>query len=377
VLIFVRIALLGLTSFRLLAIVGRRFWRRGAQVTVHANAVDVHIRRGKHDSLEGAHVSVDLPGALHFSLEREGAIDRLAKTVAIAREWQTGDTVFDGRIYITCDDTILLESLSSDTQLRAALMRVLSIDGRAVYCASGRIWIKCDPEGESRDLSDELLQRRFAERLDGDLRVIRDRLAPLAGSAFDSPRDAALAPRKWIAAVSAVCAVLGLVGGAYDFLMDDQQVVRENIVRFGEWITGGAALAMLTWFAVKWRGTSVAHRALFDILFAAVPGVWLAAGGALTAGNEYLDASPPARYSVRVDNLYKKKTKSSWNYHLVVASWPDARGEREVKIDKIVFDTVQAGGCVDVIWRRGNFGDGWVSGYQQNTTNICEGTFVE
>ncbi|HLA73691.1 MAG TPA: hypothetical protein VK624_19445 [Steroidobacteraceae bacterium] len=355
----------------------RRQWRRGKHVEIGKVGVDVNIYRGKGNSLNGASISIDLPGGLDFSLRLETFLDRFAKYVGLAREWETGDATFDQRIYITCDDPLLQSALSSDAALHQTLSRVLATDGRSIYCAHGRLWLECGSEGEARTLSDAFLRERFARTFGDDLQLLRERLLPLAGRELESARDPTIAARTLMAIIASICAVLGIVGGIYDIFLDDQQVVRENIVRISNWTVAFAALALLTAYALRLHGTSSAQRALVDILLAALPGVWLAAGGSLTWYNEHRDTSPPALYSVRVDRVYKSEKKNGWDYYLVVAGWPDARGERKVEIDQAVFDAVRAGGCVDVIWRRGKFGDGWVSGYQQNTTNVCEGTFVE
>ena len=80
---------------------------------------------------------------------------------------------------------------------------------------------------------------------------------------------------------------------------------------------------------------------------------------------------------MRVEDAYRTESKRSWTYHLRVAGWPDPRGEKSVTVRQGVYDMLVPGGCVDADWRRGELGDGWVSGYLPNTTNTCEGTFVE
>ncbi len=57
--------------------------------------------------------------------------------------------------------------------------------------------------------------------------------------------------------------------------------------------------------------------------------------------------------------------------------WPDPRGERKVQVPRYVYDFLVPGGCIDVLWRRGKPGDGWVAGFEPNNTNQCEGAFVE
>ena len=226
-------------------------------------------------------------------------------------------------------------------------------------------------------MSDADLQRRFAGKFGADLLQLRDSLASIAGGDLGPARDPAISPRAWAARLSIGGALAGVIGGIYSLYLDRQQVVHDVIFRWSNWIALGAAIALCAFVVVRLRGTSVAHRALMDILLAAVPGIWLAANGACTWYNEHRDETQASVYGVRVEQAYRTKRKSSYVYHLEVENWPDPRGKRKVRIDESVFAYVRAGGCVDVIWRRGRLGDGWVAGYQQNVSGQCGGAFVE
>jgi hypothetical protein len=305
--------------------------------------------------------------------------DRYSRCTAfqLSREWQTGDHPFDGRIYILSDDPLVLETLSINGRMRAVLLRLLATAGRALHCQDGRLWIVCAAEGEAKETSDEDLRRRFAGKFGADLQQLRDSLTSVAGADLEASRDLANAPRAWAARLSASCVLAGLAGGGYSLYLDRQQVVHDVIVRWSNGIALGAAVALCAFVVIRLRGTSVAHRALMDILLAAVPGIWLAANGALAWYNEHLDDTRPATYAVRVEDVQRTQRKSKYVYHLEVENWPDPRGNRKVRIDESVSVFVRAGGCVDVSWRRGRLGDGWVAAYQQNNNGQCGGAFVE
>lgn len=373
----VRIALLALAAVGLLCIVSRAVWQRGKRVVIGKQAIDVNIRRGKHNALLGAHVTIEIPWGLQFSFERENWFDRLAKSLGLAREWQTGDRPFDGRVYLLCDDPLVLETLSINDRLRATLLRLLATPGRALHAEDGRLWIVCGAEEEAREMSDAELQRRFAGKFGADLDLVRGGLTSIVGSRFGTSRDPAVGPRAWISWMSGACALTGLIGGIYSLYLDRQQVVHDSIVHWSNGITLAAAVGLGVFLAVFLSGTSVVHRVLVDILRAAIPGIWLVACGMSTWGNEYLDRSTPATYSVRVQHTYRTKSKSAYTYHLLVESWPDPRASRKVRIDAAVAGFVRSGGCVDVIWRRGALGDGWVAGYRPNTNDRCGGALVE
>lgn len=372
-----RFGLLALALIGLLFIVARAVWKRGKSVLIGKQAIDVNIRRGKHAALHGAHVTVDVPWALQFSFERENLFDRVAKALGLAREWQTGDRPFDWRVYLLCDDPLVLETLSVNDRMRTTLLRLLATPGRSLHCKDGRMWIVCGAEGEAKEMSDAELQRRFAGKFAADLDLVRGGLTSLVGSGFGTSRDRAIRPRAWITWISAACALAGLIGGVYSLYLDRQQVVHVAIVHWSNWIAIAAAGGLGVFLVVFLRGTSVVHRVLLDILRAGLPGIWLAACGVSTWYNEHLDGSTPATYGVRVQNSYRTKSKNSYVYHLVVESWPDPRGKRRVNISEAVAGFTRAGGCVDVIWRRGSLGDGWVAGYRPNTSDQCGGAFVE
>ena len=51
-------------------------------------------------------------------LRPEWWLDRFAKRFGIAQEWQTGDERFDEKVFILSEVPTLLETLSSDRELR-------------------------------------------------------------------------------------------------------------------------------------------------------------------------------------------------------------------------------------------------------------------
>lgn len=61
-----------------------------------------------------------------FSLTREGPIDRIFKALGFSEEIQTGDSPFDGAVYIACDHPALASLLSRDAAARGAILAVLS-----------------------------------------------------------------------------------------------------------------------------------------------------------------------------------------------------------------------------------------------------------
>jgi hypothetical protein len=359
---------------RLVWMLGRWLLRRGKTLSFAGEPVRVNVSRNKHGGVSGVRVTLEIADRLRFSLLPEDLLDRWAKSFGIVREWQTGDTPFDDRVFIVSEDAVLLETLSVDRELRELVARLLAEQrGVALFCDRGNLWVDCAPSESLKDASDELLREQFARSLCPTLVRLRERLLRIATSDWQPERDLARRRQGWLSGAAGLCAVAGISAFFLNAGTDSYQVVREMISRYTLFATLSTGAALLVALALWLRATPLTHRVLFDVLLAAIPGAWFAASGALGWYNRHYDVSSPERRSVRVEQTYETIHRSRTSYHLVVAAWPDVRGQREVLVNPDEYRLMTPGGCVDVVWHRGRLGDGWISEYNRSESNRCDG----
>jgi hypothetical protein len=232
------------------------------------------------------------------------------------------------------------------------------------------------PSQKHRDVSDEQVRQLFAQELYPALSGIRERLARIAVGDWQPDRDLSLRRRAGLVGIFALLGAAGVIGFVAEIGLERHQIVREMIPHLALWaVAATAGMFLLALFI--WLGrTPHTHATVFDILLVALPGVWFAASGALTWYNEHYDVSPARRFAVRVESIYTTKHRSSTTYHLVVESWPDQRGQRDVVVPQ--HEIAQLGDrCVFAIWHPGRLGDSWVSGFERAGVSDCAGGRIE
>lgn len=369
---FLKIGLLLLLVLRLFQF-GQR-WRgnAGKIVTVGGDPVRVKIHRGKHKHVQGVRVTLDVSDRFRFMLRPESAFDRFAKRFGIAHEWETGDYEFDEKVFIVSEDPLLLETLSTDREFRELVSTILDFHERGrVECARGKLIFDATLSDVDRDLSNDHLRETYAREIQPPLAKLRERLARISVDGWEGDRDPALRRKGWLIGFSTLFAVAGIVGVIGSMAYEDQQVVFETIPRYGAYVTGGVLAAFLG-AAFLWLGRSPhTHAVLLDVLFFALPGAWMASTAGFTWYNEKYDVTAPRQFVAAVASTYTTRHKSSTYHHVVVSSWPDARGERHIQVSEHEYSLAVSGRCIAVSWHAGRLGDGWISDIGVADTNHC------
>lgn len=364
--------------FALVLAITRLFWmfRRGRnpggkQVVVDGEAIEIHINRGKHRAIHGVSASFELPIRLSFTFWREGFIDRLAKGLGIARELQTHDLPFDGRVYIESEDPALHRALTRGKDLRTQLFSLLqSTSAHEVGAAGGRLWLRSAAYGNRRDLSDDVLRPMIAQDFLPAVRELRPRLSAVGGT--DDARDSTRGIRRAFDVAIVTCVALGVVGLLTWGMHDDHQIALATIQQLALVTTAAMFVGLVASLFVALGATAYTHRILFDLVIAALPGIWLAAAGVFLYVNQVFDPSEARRVTVHIANTYVTEHKRRQHYHLEVRAWPDARAPRDREVSRHEYPLMESRRCVDVLWREGRFGDGWIEGFRESGSDCQE-----
>jgi hypothetical protein len=365
-------AILGLAAWRVFVMYWRGRPPGGDEIVQDGESVFVHIDRGKHKVIHGVSASIAIPDDLRFTLNREGPLDRIAKNFGIARELQTSDVPFDGRVYIASEDPALHDALSLRRNLRNQIFDLMR-DAEEVGAADRRLWVRTGGYEDCRDDEDDVLTRQIVSNLLPSLRVLRASLVNVGGGGTEDSRDFTRAVRRWLSLAIATCVAAGIIGW---FVYDQRQaheIVNHAVWRASLWTTCGVFATFLLALFTTLGATAFTHRVLLDVLIAAVPGALLAALGGAIYVNQASDESAPRWISVPIEKSYITTSKKRETYHLVVRYWPDPSGDRHVTLSSEEYSLVQSRACVDVAWREGRLGDGWIEAFRASATQSCEG----
>jgi len=363
--------LLAIAFGRLAGAVGRWHPPRGKPVDSDGERVSVHIDRRKGKAVEQVSIAVDMPGSLRFAMRRENRIDHFFKRLGIAREPQTRDESFDNRLYVECEDAALLNALESRPALRQHFDDLLgSGKAGAVFCAKGQLWVYSRGYEAQRKLPDGELAALIARDLHPALRALRDELRRVPGGGVGAGEGTPGIRRRFTLAILA-CFLAGGLGFVYQWFHVDHQVVRYTILRASAWTTAAIGAGFLVALFTALRGTSITHYVLLDILLAAVPTSWLATTSGFLFLNQAFDPGPARRVIIPIATVYSTGQKDT-DYYLEVPGWPDEHGMRKVELRRREFELLQQRRCVDVLWREGRLGDGWVQEYRLPAPADCQ-----
>jgi hypothetical protein len=357
-------------ALRLVAMFARERLPTGSPLKIDGDTVQAHVGRGKYRRIDSLAVGFDAPHGWRFNLRREGWFDRFAKSIGLATEFQTHDTPFDGRIYIECDDAALHRQLGSRRDLRNQLFNLFGLASvKGLECAGGQMWFRLGVDGLDKNMEDETIGREAAKKLQAGVRALREQMAVIDD---DPARDPTRVTRRYFAITILALAVVGAIGAAWQYNHEGHQVVVDNITHMAIGSTVAITIGLLGVMFLALGGTARVQRVLLDILIAGIPAAWLASSGGVMYFNESFDASAARRVPVPVERAWVTTSRKGRHSYYASLHWQDVRATSIVQLRPDEYDQMQSQTCVDVLWRAGRFGDGWVERYQTHNVGNCD-----
>ncbi len=281
------------------------------------------------------------PAPLILRLETQ--IDRTGKSLRINRETQTGDAVFDERIYV--------ESEASDALVLAALAAPITRASVMACLDHGCTSLTLDDAG---NLGAELpLPREDLLAPDGlttlldTLGAAAEAIPPLQGSSHD----------RTLAGVLPGFALLGTFLSWPLFYLADWLWEPIDHDLYSTAALGGVALWIISLPFLVWilRGRSVSLRDLVICVVALAIGLPLGGTDLLLFVNGALDTSTPVVYETQVMSLRRTSGKNS-TYHVTVDSWRPGKETLEIPVGRGLYARLTAREAVRVTTRRGLLG---------------------
>jgi hypothetical protein len=330
-------------------------------------ALTYRIVRGRHGSIEGVHVGVEVPDGVRFRLQPESRFDRRAKQLGLATEWQVNDAEFDNNIFVVSDDPIFLAALNNDRELRKhsfALMKAFG--GATVRCSAGCLWVETQPGLGAQPQGDpELIAVRVVNRALKLLLAIKDRLQAITSTAWSPDRDRSARAELVLYVLLEVLGFAGIVAFFFSGGRgENRQLLYTNTSLWTIGITLAIVAVGIPAFVALMRKSSRTHLLLFEIAVLGIPGV----AGLVFAGtcwvNRHEETMPAVRQIVEIQDRYITTGRRGRKKHHLVVGWPDPRVDKEFRISAAVYHQYDTTRCARVTWHHGYLNDPFLSGMQ-------------
>lgn len=362
----IRLGLLTLLFVRLLLVMsryGRRF--KGGPAIGGSGSLEYSVTRGRNRSFSWAALGFSIADRMHFVLRREQFFDRVAKWVGIAREWQTDDRDFDRKVFIISDDLPMLDGLSKDPALRAAILTLLGDASiHSVHCMDGCLWVQISkPSRELAKGPDPVLAQHYARQVGPALTAVKERLKEIRAQLWNATRDPAELRQSLLLGTSCALGIVGIVAFFWSMGPGLPIQLEYDEIEKRAGVFAGIALVMFLGLLVSLLGrTSRTHLVLLEILLVGTPGAWFTGRTMVTINNQWHDKAPAAVHNTRIVDAYVRRSRRSTSYYIVVERWPDSIVEStRLQVRPWVYNRLARGGCADFEMHAGLYGDAWIA----------------
>jgi len=302
-------------------------------------------------------LSIDAGTPYEFRLEREGRGHRIAEWLGFTGKFETGDPVFDAKVYIDCDDQMLCESLRNVTALRRVIMRLFDNGIKIIAIEAGRL--KVVPMIVRSWLGEEELELLLADLVE------LKRLLPVIAMMTQSPVNSTRINAKIFCYIIIALLPLGAVATIFDMLQRWQLIAPLSFFTLAlEYALAVIALSLLI-IKMVFHRSSYGYDVLKTFLALGILGLLLCVSAVMYNINMRCDNSPAQIISEPVTGKYTTSSKHGLNYHLRITDWHDAQKTFSVNTESVTYNRVTPG--TTSLYMRihpGYLGFEWMEGYQ-------------
>lgn len=326
----------------------RHFARNPASIGNRGGAAAYEQIHQTKSRVNGFRIGLALDSPTAFAFHRENAWDRLLKDLGLAGEIETGDTAFDGAVYVVCDHPGAGTWLEGSAIARDAVVHVLAGDCKAIRCDKGILWL--DHAGSQRSPS--------AEDWDRLIRL-RAAFAGIAPALAEPHRDPFLVKAAAVEVV--VYSIVAYGAGAFLAGMiqkEDVHVDPDALILPGVLCAVGLFVGLMAAVAGSMYGSSRGRRVLAEsgilLAFAIAP-----AGFQLVSDlNRGLDTSPATLVEERILGKEIGGSSKHRTYRLWVPA-PGVPGRRSVQVSRGLYDAAAEGATFRTTRGAGALGFPW------------------
>ena len=311
--------------------------------------------RGQAANIVGFVIGMDRRAPTWIRMHAESAADRVFKRLGIANEVQTGDAVFDERVYVSCDHAYVHALLAEAAELRAAVLAAFDAGFHRLQFDGQHVWLERRTDAASRPADHRVL---------ADLQAAAARLEDEAPSRLADPfvwRAVVIEGVIWALAGYAIGGIIDYLGHPADSHVDGHALVQRGLV-----VGGGLLLALLAVIFVWLRGSSRGHRVLVESAIVLTLALPVAGIQAVADTNCALDPGLPHVEARTVDHCEQREHRSrrgqrSYTYFVWMEAALSAQGSRApvLQVTREICEAATSGSTIAIEVMPGRWGVPW------------------
>lgn len=294
-------------------------------------------------------------GKTLFKITKESFWDRMAKTIGLAVEFQTGDRHFDEHYYLACDSEGLQKAIQEDVGIRDLVHGLFQAGCQSIAGDGTHLWVKF-PYDRSDD-QDAINRSMEFNRSFNELRskITRKFFDPFAAKAL------------MIEAI--VWSIAGYAWFAYPqffIFREDVHLAQYPIMRDGLLAGVLLALSLVSIIVFFLRGSSRGHRIIVESIFLLALSIPVSGIQLVTDINTNLDRSEPWIVRSKIERVYEQEHRGRrgrryYTYHMDIQ--PVAHDKVDVPLSIQVsssdYRKLQQAGMVEIEIGQGRLKHPW------------------
>ena len=307
-------------------------------------------------------VSIETPVPMEFTLEPESRSQKAVKWLGFATEFQTGDEVFDRKVYIGSDDPGFCERLQASKPLRDAILRALKTTDPHAYkslsCKNGRLRLFIHNPAEQPN----------SQRIDSYLDKLGEIGLLLPGAAMAQPHKLRRQAQyfsmlfRWLLFAGLILSLINTMHTAD--VLHPFKMVR---LAFKLWL--GTTIIALFYIRFLFRKSALGYNVIRSFVKYGLAGFALSYFGLVYQYNIYGDKTVAESFTQLIQSKYiKQGTTGTLYYNLVVQDWHPVPGGAEQRlvpllVGKDFYDSVLPGESLVLHTHPGALGYEWIEDY--------------
>ncbi len=344
------------------------FFHEGNIVSDTLHGLPYHYRVVTEKHSTQLIVYVDAICGYDFMLKFENSFERMLKSLSLAFECQSRDTLFDRTIYIVSDDVQVCHMLKSDEILRKNIFSLfwkLKEEGfhvRSLRFHEGRLVL----DATTKDTGEEAEQQaqKAAKTSVSYMHALVQRVPKRQEKSSFVYREKT---SRTLSIILAIFTAL-LLNGLLKLLLDSTSTFflprlldKTDLLRFSLMATVAALMLYTTFVLIYFYKSSRLPQALFAGFTLGAAGLFLSALTTIKELDIYLDDSPSVTKRYTILNSYITRGRYT-SYHIVLSEIGD------IKVPYGIYKRVHTGSDVIVDIKRGYLNIPWIRSIQKATS---------
>ena len=299
-----------------------------------------------------------------FKLSPEKKIDGLFKKFGLSKEFQTGDSEFDRKIYIACDSLSFNKSLNENIEMKEIILDLSAYDLKSISCDGE--WVSIQVKG---DMGEDQRFISLSHQLVQKLGLVKERWVRENRDAYFG-KMILIEVLLWSIATYAVMGVFELWATDRPVYVDPLPMVKSGVICG---VIGGIIFTLMVFYQM--RGSSRSHRIIIESLIVILCSFPIGGIAILSDLNLYFDRSPSEFVETKIVEKFSlrhvsytrgssriRRKRVTYTNHLRIQQQPVAYGGKlpsTIEIDYRLYQLVSVNQDIFIEIGQGRFHFPW------------------